>query len=386
MMDSQNFYSLSAADPERLAQNGESSQTGRSQDDAIYIEDCDSDDDETYVSGDDQIDDSFPSVYGLIRPTAEHRDAGFGNAPVSLDNGQSNTVSPSVNELRLLNLGRDSNTGADVGLAAAFPASGKEGLRELSLNERIEPADGFSSNQQQKEKSSERPQLPPSTLLIINEGDAGDEVAPSPEQEAPVQEHPLMPLSGPSWLRQSPACATVAPSTAAVNVQLHLSTEDGCHRLTAVQFCDQLREQLACDLDENCDTLDKFGKFGAIGMLFRLKLPGHGYCVAAKGVQPAHASLLEQETAVYGHLHEQQGTLVPVCLDMIELMNVYRTSFGAHISHMMVMSYAGEPIVSKAVAPMPENIGSLGNNAWVWLRQLGVEHRDEHGPNLWNAV
>ncbi|CAK7231786.1 hypothetical protein SCUCBS95973_008038 [Sporothrix curviconia] len=95
------------------------------------------------------------------------------------------------------------------------------------------------------------------------------------------------------------------------NVQLHPSSEDGCHKLTAVQFCNQLREQLACDLDENCDALDKFGKFGAIGMLFRLTLKGCGYCVTAKGVQRVHASRLEQETMVYNHLQDQCAS---VCL------------------------------------------------------------------------
>ncbi|KIH91736.1 hypothetical protein SPBR_01364 [Sporothrix brasiliensis 5110] len=169
------------------------------------------------------------------------------------------------------------------------------------------------------------------------------------------------------------------------NVQLH-PTKDGCHTLTAVQFCNRLREQLADNLDENCDALDKYGKFGAIGMLFRLTLQGYGYCVVAKGVQRVHAPRLEQETAIYDHLQEQQGTLVPVCLGVIHLVDVYRTSVGAHVSHMMVISYAGEPIGSKTAGPLPDNIGSLEYNAWVRLRQLGVEHGDERGPNLlWNA-
>lgn len=171
------------------------------------------------------------------------------------------------------------------------------------------------------------------------------------------------------------------------NMRLHPSTADGCHRLTVAQFCKQLREQLACDLDENCDALDQFNKFGATGMLFRLTLQGYGYCVVAKGVQRVHGSLLEHETAVYGHLYEQQGTLVPVCLGMIDLVDVYRTSFGAHISHMMVMSYAGERVGAKAAGPMPANIGSLENDVWDRLLQLGVKHGDEREPNLlWDAA
>ncbi|CAK7222056.1 hypothetical protein SCUCBS95973_004711 [Sporothrix curviconia] len=169
-------------------------------------------------------------------------------------------------------------------------------------------------------------------------------------------------------------------------ILLYLDPADnGYHRLTPMQFCNKLREQLADDLDENCDALDKFGKFGAIGMLFRLTLRSHGYCVVAKGVQRVHAPLLEQEVAIYGHLREQQGTLVPVCLGVIDLVDVYRTSFGAHVSHMMVMSYAGEPIHSTA-GPLPDNISSLVYNAWIQLRQLGVDHGDERHPNiLWNA-
>ncbi|KIH89842.1 hypothetical protein SPBR_00240 [Sporothrix brasiliensis 5110] len=170
------------------------------------------------------------------------------------------------------------------------------------------------------------------------------------------------------------------------NVQLHPSTEDGHHTLTPVQLCNRLREQLAHDMDEDCEALDKFGKFGAIGMLFRLTLRSHGYCVAAKGVQRVHAQRLQQEKAIYDHLQEQQGTLVPVCLGIIDLVDVYRTSYGAHVSHMLVMSYAGERLFSKAAGPMPDNINSLVYNVWFRLRQLGVDHGDEHEPNLlWNA-
>ncbi|CAK7236182.1 hypothetical protein SBRCBS47491_009549 [Sporothrix bragantina] len=159
------------------------------------------------------------------------------------------------------------------------------------------------------------------------------------------------------------------------------------HTLTAADFKHRMRLQLADDLDEDCDALDKFGKFGAIGMLFRLTLRGYGYCVVAKGVQRVHAPRLEREEAIYRHLHAQQGALVPVCLGTIELVDVYRTSVGAHISHMMLMSYAGEPMFSKAAGPMPDNIGSLEYDVWATLRQLGVQHGDEHEPNLlWNAA
>ncbi|CAK7217515.1 hypothetical protein SCUCBS95973_003181 [Sporothrix curviconia] len=146
------------------------------------------------------------------------------------------------------------------------------------------------------------------------------------------------------------------------NARLHPTTDDGCHTLTAVQFCSQLRAQLVDDLDENCDALDKFGKFGAIGMLFRLTLEGFGYCVW------------------------RRGKLIPVCLGIIHLVDVYRKSFGAHISHMLIISYGGEPIGSKAARPLPDNIESLEYNLWARLRQLGVDHGDEREPNvLWNA-
>ncbi|OAA65404.1 hypothetical protein SPI_02191 [Niveomyces insectorum RCEF 264] len=169
------------------------------------------------------------------------------------------------------------------------------------------------------------------------------------------------------------------------NVQLH-PLKNGRHTLTAERFCQLLRDQLADDLDENCDALDKFGKFGAVGMLFRLTLQGYGYCVVAKGVQRVHAALLTQEASIYQYLYEQQGTLVPVYIGIIDLVDVYRTSFGARVAHMMVMSYAGEPVGSKASRPLPDNIDSLEYEAWAQLQQLGVDHGDERNPNLlWNA-
>ncbi|KJR81951.1 uncharacterized protein SPSK_03047 [Sporothrix schenckii 1099-18] len=89
------------------------------------------------------------------------------------------------------------------------------------------------------------------------------------------------------------------------NVQLHPSIENGHHKLTPVQFCNRLRERLAHDMGEDCEALDKFSKFGAIGMLFRLTLRSHGYCVAAEGVQRVHAQRLQQEKDIYDHLQEQ---------------------------------------------------------------------------------
>jgi hypothetical protein len=146
-----------------------------------------------------------------------------------------------------------------------------------------------------------------------------------------------------------------------------------------------MREQLAEDLDEDCQALDKYGKFGAIGVLFRLTLRGYGYCVVAKGVQKPHLPRLLGEEQVYQHLRDLQGQLVPVCLGIIQLEREYWTTSGAHISHMMVLSYCGEPMW-KTVTGMPSDVGERAKLLWAELEERGVEHGDERRSNIvWNS-
>lgn len=175
------------------------------------------------------------------------------------------------------------------------------------------------------------------------------------------------------------------------NVRFHqraakAASPDCRHPLTAGQVVARMRRQLAGDLDEDCEGLDKYGKFGATSMLFRLSLRGYGYCLVAKGVQRPHVDLLEHERRVYDEsLAEQQGQLVPVCLGIVELVCEYISYTGAHITHMLLLSYGGEPLWKKSV-PRLDDMDDRAEKAWAQLRQLGVRHGDQRAPNVvWNT-
>ena len=176
------------------------------------------------------------------------------------------------------------------------------------------------------------------------------------------------------------------------NVGLHESAKmPGRHPLTADQLVKCVRAQLAEDLDDDCEGLDKYGKFGATSMLFRVVLRPYGYSLVAKGVQRPHAWLLEHERDVYEdrRVAAQQGELVPVCLGLLELVCEYISYTGAHVSHMLLLSYGGEPMWklqgSSLAAADEEHVDKLIEQAWARLGALGVVHDDERASNaVWN--
>ena len=157
------------------------------------------------------------------------------------------------------------------------------------------------------------------------------------------------------------------------------------HDLSVTQLCDVLREQLAEGLDHDCEALDKFGKFGAIGILSGLTLRGYGYCFVAKGVQRWHVSRLEHELGVYEHVRAQQGVLVPACLGMMELVHEYWSSTGTRISHMLLLSFCGEPAFHPRTR-VSADVEIQVRNVWSQLEQLGINHGDERESNaVWKA-
>ncbi len=116
------------------------------------------------------------------------------------------------------------------------------------------------------------------------------------------------------------------------------------HPISAAEFCSQLVAQFSRNMDDDCQNLERFGKFGATGALFKVALSAYGYCLVAKAVQRQHLGRLRLETMAYERLEACQGTLVPVCLGIIHLEEAYRNMFGAHFTHMLLLSYCGEPL------------------------------------------
>ncbi|OAA60596.1 hypothetical protein SPI_05720 [Niveomyces insectorum RCEF 264] len=151
---------------------------------------------------------------------------------------------------------------------------------------------------------------------------------------------------------------------------------------------------------------DKYGKFGAIGTLFRLLLAGYEYLLVAMGVQQTHVPKVATEERVYAYLRKHQGTLVPVRLGTVALATEYWTSSGAHVSHMPLLSHCGEPtwktcnqkevtgniknddpgVHIPMPTPAPAEVHRQTAALWQRLHELGIDHGDERAPNtVWNA-
>jgi hypothetical protein len=158
------------------------------------------------------------------------------------------------------------------------------------------------------------------------------------------------------------------------------------HPISAKELRERLVQQLAEDMDRNCYSLEPYGMFGAIGALFKVALSEFGYCFVGKGVQRAHRKRLQKETVAYGLLEECQGRLVPVNLGIIRLVDEYWTMCGAHISHMMLMSFAGQSLWHHG-----RQTGNYELYRLEMMRTLeeikpyGVLHGDENNNNMvWN--
>ncbi|CAK7222444.1 hypothetical protein SCUCBS95973_004843 [Sporothrix curviconia] len=141
------------------------------------------------------------------------------------------------------------------------------------------------------------------------------------------------------------------------------------HGLTTAQLLQHTQAQLAQDLDDDCEALDKYGKFGAISMLFRIG------CAAT-----ATAS--------------QQGRLVPVCLGPIALVDDYIAYTCARVNFMLLLSYAGESLATflatssvslrgpRGAAPPPVgpppgfDVEVEAHRLWHELHMLGVDDRE----------
>ncbi|OAA67181.1 phosphotransferase-like protein [Niveomyces insectorum RCEF 264] len=166
--------------------------------------------------------------------------------------------------------------------------------------------------------------------------------------------------------------------------------DDRRHPISAEQLRTQLVQQLAEDLDNDCENLERDGMYGATGALFKLVLSQYGYCFVGKGVQRAHRKRLAKEALAYGFLEACQGRLVPVELGMIELADEYWTQCGAHISHMMLMSFAGHSLWHHARQAQDAEQTLLlyeteTRRTLCELKQYGLVHGDVNNNNMvWN--
>lgn len=112
-----------------------------------------------------------------------------------------------------------------------------------------------------------------------------------------------------------------------------------------------------------CNQLDYWedmNRHGARGALFRVKLPGFGYTVAAKGTGAECAKYLKQESEVYRRLLPLQEKYVPVHLGDTKVDGILYYAGAVRIVYMMFLSFGGFRLRS----PTP--------------RTLAEEARDKH--------
>lgn len=132
-----------------------------------------------------------------------------------------------------------------------------------------------------------------------------------------------------------------------------------------------------CGSDADCAPLHLSG---ARGSLFKLCLSSHGYTFVAKGVEVIDAKGLQHEKQIYDHLQNIQGTFVPVCLGIIDLVKPYYYDSGV-FEQFMLLSYGGRPILKEFEVVKPgvveKTITALGQ-----LHQHQVLHRDAEPRNV----
>ncbi|KAF4123185.1 hypothetical protein GMORB2_6735 [Geosmithia morbida] len=152
------------------------------------------------------------------------------------------------------------------------------------------------------------------------------------------------------------------------NVLLHLEAQrHACHpkgprwarrhAITGDELRELVRHQLLENSELDCQCLLDDGARGAIGCLFKITVTGFGYTLVAKGVETLHSRRLRHEMRVYDKLDTQQGLLIPVCLGTIKLFLPYPMVNCTLITHMLLMSYAGEPLYRESSRQALERAG-----------------------------
>ncbi|KAF3031373.1 hypothetical protein E8E12_001140 [Didymella heteroderae] len=166
------------------------------------------------------------------------------------------------------------------------------------------------------------------------------------------------------------------------NVMKHGSDR---HRIRVRTFLQLIQQQLAKDLDSNCEPI---GIHGACGVPFRVRLASHGYTVVAKATPIWFTDRLEWETAIYKRLRLIQGMHVPVCLGSIDMEKPYRYEGIAELQCMMFLSYGGkrlDKLLDKRTSKDKLLIAEQLDRSAKAIHNLGVLHTDLELRNmLWD--
>ena len=160
--------------------------------------------------------------------------------------------------------------------------------------------------------------------------------------------------------------------------------ENNKHTIDPTKFASLVQEQLAKDMDHNCEVL---GHPGTTGALFRITLASHGYRFIGKGTVKAYVARLKREAWFYEKLGPLQGREIPVCMGGIDLVDRYYLTLGVSIRHMLLMGWGGVDMeeLERESDRMQDRSGVQMRAALAKMRRLGVVHGDTADRNLlWN--
>ena len=168
------------------------------------------------------------------------------------------------------------------------------------------------------------------------------------------------------------------------NYDLHQRTskDQGAerHTIDAEEFRNLLYTQLLKTMNTNIEPL---GVQGARGAIFKLTLASHGYTMIGKGTPPWYVPDLEKERAVYSHLGEIQGNVVPVCLGAIHLQRRYFYHPDVPIFYWLLLSFAGKCLQWPEYEARQSDVNALRGE----LSRRGISHGDLSPDNvLWDEV
>ncbi|KAL5589606.1 hypothetical protein FOVSG1_011473 [Fusarium oxysporum f. sp. vasinfectum] len=122
-------------------------------------------------------------------------------------------------------------------------------------------------------------------------------------------------------------------------------------------FVALLRDQLATDRGDDADCTP-LGISGSRGSLFKLCLSLRGYTLVAKGVEAMDARHLRHENKMYDHVWSLQGTFVPVCLGIVDLIKPYYFDSGVYV-HFLLLSYGGRPVLREMKEVRPNVVDQI---------------------------
>ncbi|KNB19850.1 hypothetical protein FOXG_17042 [Fusarium oxysporum f. sp. lycopersici 4287] len=144
-------------------------------------------------------------------------------------------------------------------------------------------------------------------------------------------------------------------------------------------FVALLRDQLATDRGDDADCTP-LGISGSRGSLFKLCLSLRGYTLVAKGVEAMDARHLRHENKMYDHVWSLQGTFVPVCLGIVDLIKPYYFDSGVYV-HFLLLSYGGRPVLREMKEVRPNVVDQI-IVVLKRLHQYRILHHDAEPRNV----